>query len=105
MTRDELSQNIKEQLQSLYGRRFRGLILYGSVARGDAGYDSDIDLLAVIEDMEDVGKEIWEITGATYKLQLGNLERLFHIMPVDAGEYETGAFALCREARRDGVAV
>ena len=43
MTQSELLQGIKERLQGLYGARFRGLVLYGGAARGDAGEDSDIE--------------------------------------------------------------
>lgn len=37
----------KERLQKIYGERLKGLILYGSYARGDATEGSDIDLIIV----------------------------------------------------------
>ncbi|WP_083768937.1 nucleotidyltransferase family protein [Chloroflexus aggregans] len=38
-------QQCKAALAAYYGARFRGLILYGSMARGQAYPTSDIDLL------------------------------------------------------------
>jgi predicted nucleotidyltransferase len=35
---------LDQGLQELYGDRFRGLLLYGSYARGEADEGSDVDL-------------------------------------------------------------
>ena len=36
-------------MRSLYGTRLAGLVLYGSQAWGEAGDDSDIDVLVLLE--------------------------------------------------------
>jgi hypothetical protein len=46
---DVLLTSISEDLRDLYGERLRGLILFGSWARGDANPESDIDLLVVLD--------------------------------------------------------
>lgn len=47
-----------EILMGHYGERLRGVLLFGSVARGDWSRDSDVDLLVVVEGWE--GKALWE---------------------------------------------
>ena len=42
-------QQCKEVLVRQYGKRLKGVILYGSMARGQATSDSDIDLLVLLE--------------------------------------------------------
>ena len=44
-----LLNELKLDLQELYGDRLVKLILFGSHARGEANLDSDIDLLAVLK--------------------------------------------------------
>jgi predicted nucleotidyltransferase len=46
-TRARLESSITAVLESVFGARLLGAMLYGSVARGDATAESDIDILAV----------------------------------------------------------
>jgi len=39
-----------QRLYASYGSRIRSVVLFGSKARGDAGPDSDIDVLVVLSD-------------------------------------------------------
>ncbi len=105
MTQPELLQRIKERLQELYGPRFRGLVLYGSVARGDDGPDSDIDLLCLLEGPVNMIKEISPIIDATSDLQYEYLDRCFSVKAVDVTHFERGAYPLVIEAKREGVPV
>jgi uncharacterized protein len=105
MTQSELLQRIKERLQELYGPRFRGLVLYGSVARGDDGPDSDIDLMCLLQGP--VENEFSRIHDATYPLQLEFLDsggRMFSIVPVTDDDYQK-RIPLYMEARKDGIPI
>lgn len=44
-----LLEEMKSGLEALYRKRLRGSYLYGSYARGEAGRDSDIDVLVVLD--------------------------------------------------------
>ncbi|MEW6203607.1 MAG: nucleotidyltransferase domain-containing protein [bacterium] len=100
----ELLQRIKERLQSLYGARFRGLVLYGSVARGNTNEDSDIDLLCLLEGPVSLWREIGTTVEAMHGLDLdGERYRVIEIIPVDVTDYEAGEFGFLQEVRREGV--
>lgn len=52
-TRARLESSITEILEAAFGERLSGAMLYGSVARGDATAESDIDILAVWDEEVD----------------------------------------------------
>jgi predicted nucleotidyltransferase len=105
MVRQELFQKIKERLLALYGPRFRGLVLYGSAARGDMDKESDIDLLCLLEGPVNTIREIHPIIQAIYPIQLEFPEHVIDITAVEAEDFENDAYPLCIEARREGVLV
>jgi predicted nucleotidyltransferase len=49
MERSELLRRVKIALQAAFGKRLRGVLLYGSEVRGTAEPDSDIDFLVLLE--------------------------------------------------------
>lgn len=105
MTQSELLQKIKERLQRLYGNRFRGLVLYGSVARGETDDDSDIDLLCLLEGPVNMIKEISPIVDALSDLQNEYLDRMFDVKAISSEDFEKADYPLTIEAKREGIAV
>lgn len=103
MTSEQRLKMIRSRLAEVYGDRLKGIVLYGSEARGDAGPESDIDILILLAGPVDHGRELRNCIHATYPLTL-EWERLISPEPVDAGEYEAGEWPLYRNARREGVA-
>ena len=97
-----LLARVKSRLQAAYGDRLRGVVLYGSEARGEAAPDSDIDILVLLTGPVALGRELRTIIETLYPLQL-EIERPIHAIPVAMNVYEAGEFALYRNAQREGI--
>ncbi len=101
---NNIIQKCKEVLVEQYGRRLKGVILYGSVARGDSTSSSDIDLLVLLDQPLDYFAELRQLVDVLYPLQLES-EQLISAKPVSFKDFELGTVSLYRNARREGVAV
>lgn len=99
-----LLARIKARLQAVYGDRLRGVILYGSEARGEATPDSDVDILVLLTGPVAVGRELRTIIEALYPLQL-EMDRVLEAFPVDEADYLRGEYAWYRNAQKDGLRV
>ncbi|MCW5853230.1 MAG: nucleotidyltransferase domain-containing protein [Anaerolineae bacterium] len=97
-------ERCKRVLQQHYGPRFRGLILYGSVARHQAEPQSDLDLLVLLTQPFDYCVEVRRIIDLLYPIQLES-ERLISAKPVAVEAFEHGDSQLYRNAKREGVRV
>jgi predicted nucleotidyltransferase len=97
-------QKCKEALSQYYGARLRGIILYGSLARGDADAGSDIDLLVLLSGPFDYFTELRKNVDLLYPVQLES-DRLISAKPALASDYELGSISLYHNVKREGVAV
>jgi predicted nucleotidyltransferase len=105
MTHDDLTlQTCRALLQTLYGTRLHGIILYGSCARGTEAPESDIDLMVLLEGPVDGAQEIRRMWEVLYPLQLES-DRLLSVVPVDVALYNQGEYALYRQAKAEGMAL
>jgi uncharacterized protein len=59
---EELLAKLRRGLEHLYRERLAGIYLFGSFARGEATTGSDVDILIVLDEVTDYGREI-EHTG------------------------------------------
>jgi predicted nucleotidyltransferase len=53
---DAALREVKSRLSERFGERLREVRLYGSLARGDAGPNSDIDVLVVLDVVADLAE-------------------------------------------------
>ena len=102
MDREQLLRQIKNCLQDTYGDRLQGVVLYGSEARGEAEPDSDIDLLVLLRGPVQFGKDLRTNIDVLYDLQL-EVIRPIHAMPVDVEAFQSGKYAVYRNAKKEGV--
>ena len=89
-------------LENAHGVRLRGVVLYGSEARGGARSDSDIDILVLLDNVKDYGRDLRINIDALYPISL-EIGRRISPKPVDAVEYEHVDCPLYRRAHREGV--
>ena len=60
----EMVVRLRDKVRSRLGKHLRRIVLFGSRARGDAGPDSDYDLLVVVDEVNrNVNDTIDEIAG------------------------------------------
>ncbi len=104
MTVTEILKQCKIILESHYGPRLTGLILYGSMARNQATPASDIDLLVLLSEPFDYFGELRRIIELLYPVQL-EIDRLISAKPVPVNDFEHGVIQLYRNAMREGVRV
>jgi len=105
LTREEVLGIVREfqrELAALYGDRLKGVYLYGSYARGDARWDSDIDVAVVLEGPV----RRWDERRRTSKLISDLcLQENCILMPlfISEEEYRTTPYAVHRSIAREGV--
>jgi len=104
MTREELLKEIKTRLSKAHGRRLRGVVLYGSEARGTAGPDSDIDVLVLLEGPVNYGRDLETNLDVLYPLSL-QIERRISAKPIEASEYEDIECPLYQRAHQEGIPI
>lgn len=104
MVGDATLRRCKAALRSHYGPRFRGLVLFGSAARGEATAGSDIDMLVLMAEPFDYLRELREIIDLLYPIQL-DCEQLISAKPASQQDFEGGTVQLYRNAKREGVFV
>jgi len=104
MMRERLPERVKSALSETFGPRLKGVVLYGSEARGESAPDSDIDFLVLLEGPLEEPNDSWACINAVYPLVLES-GRPIHAEPVDAAEYEAGEFPLYENAKREGVSL
>jgi len=103
VTTRELLNKIKNRLAQTHGDRLRGVVLYGSEARGEAGQDSDVDVLVLLKEPIDYGCDLETNLDALYPLSL-ELGRRISAKPVSARQYESVDCPLYRNAHKEGTA-
>lgn len=98
---DAISKELAEGLRQTYGPRLRALILYGSWARGDAGPESDVDYLVVLDGYEGFSKELNRIIEISCEVGLKH-DVFVSAQPISWDRYEGAEELFLEEVRREG---
>ncbi|MBN1315988.1 MAG: nucleotidyltransferase domain-containing protein [Anaerolineales bacterium] len=88
-TTNSMIKQVKTVLLNYYGKKLAGLVLYGSMARKQAGEESDIDLLVLLIPPIDYFTELRRIVDLLYPFQLES-EQLISAKPAELDEYKRG---------------
>jgi uncharacterized protein len=101
LSADPVIPIVKQALADRYGDRLRGILLYGSRARGDFGPDSDYDLVVLLRDLAEPIEEILALAALRRRIQEQTGE-IVSIKPVppDFLDNRTG---FTHQLRTDGI--
>jgi predicted nucleotidyltransferase len=102
--RDPILRKCRAVLEAMYGDRLKGVILYGSTARGEDTAESDIDLLVLLDGPVNASAEVRRIWDELYSVQL-ECDRAISVRPADAASYERGESILYQNIHEEGVPV
>ena len=97
-------QELRIELESIYGPRLTSVILFGSQARGDAAPASDIDVLVVLAGNVEPGKEIARTGRAVAALSL-KFDLVISCIFISAERYSREQTPLLLNIRNEGVAI
>lgn len=100
-TLEDTLRELEVGLRQLYGERYRGLVLYGSYARGEAEEGSDVDLLLLLAGPVEAGREIRHSSALVSRLSLES-DCVLSVIPVAARDYHESREPYLENARREG---
>ena len=102
-TIEPIIHEFHREVENLYQKRLKSIILYGSWARGKATEDSDIDLAVVLEGDCSAGREIDRMIDIITEINL-KYGVLISIYPVSEKDYASVNSPLLLNLRKEGVA-
>jgi len=97
-------KEVKETLQQVYKDRLKGIILYGSYARGDATEESDIDLIVLLDNVKDANKEIGKCFKSISEIEL-RYDTLISIISFRTVDFRIRRLPIILNAKREGINV
>ncbi|MBU3967658.1 MAG: nucleotidyltransferase domain-containing protein [Euryarchaeota archaeon] len=100
----EILEKAKSTLQKIYGKRLKGIILYGSYARGEAVEGSDIDLIVLLDNMENPVEELEKCSKQIHQLDLA-YDTLISMIPFDLNQYNTRKLPIIMNAKKEGILI
>ena len=104
MDSKEAIEIFKQKVQSFYGDRLAGIILYGSFARKEQTADSDIDLMVLLKDYHDYWQEVHSISDIAFEIhELSEYEIYISAIPQKLKDYESKKMPLFLTIKREGI--
>jgi predicted nucleotidyltransferase len=100
-TRSALHE-LQHALQQVYGKRAPAMMIYGSQARKEATFSSDIDILLIYPHSVKPGKEITRLSAVLADLNL-RYQVLVSVLPISKNEYQTTKSPLLKNIWLEGV--
>lgn len=100
----QILKDFRQNLEKLYGKRLKNIILYGSWARGQATEDSDIDLAVILEGEVDPCREIDAMIDLITDINL-DFETLLSVFPLSVTDFRQLNSPVLLNLRKEGKPV
>jgi len=99
-----LLNELKVSLAAIYGDRLFSVILFGSQARGEAAADSDVDVMAVLDDSVNVIEERSRLSDMSWHY-LMKYNELVSIAPMSKARFLAGEISFLRVVKRERIEI
>lgn len=99
---EALLKELRERLARHYGRRLRGVFLFGSHARGEADEESDVDVLIVLDRIQHYCREVDQTSFITSELSLAHNVSISCVF-VSEDQWESGQTAFLENVREEAI--
>lgn len=100
----ELLDRLARGLEPIFGERYRGLVLFGSYARGEAYEGSDVDMLLLLDGDVSWWSEYRKAEPVVWPLSLES-GYVISLFPVNVEAYREPRKPFLMNARKEGVPV
>ncbi len=97
-----MAEQVKAELERIYGSRLRGVYLYGSAVRDQLNQDSDIDIAIVLDDVADRFAEHERISELGSQVSLNHKTLISFFLTSDS-DFDFGRFAIHRAIKEEGI--
>ncbi|NJD78101.1 MAG: nucleotidyltransferase domain-containing protein [Candidatus Methanoperedens sp.] len=101
---EEILKKAKSTLQKIYGKRLKGIILYGSYARGEAVEGSDIDLIVLLDNMQNPIDELEKCSNEIHQLDFA-YDTLISVIPFDLKQFNSRKLPIILNAKKEGIPI
>ncbi|MGE5343726.1 MAG: nucleotidyltransferase domain-containing protein [Candidatus Omnitrophota bacterium] len=101
-----LLEEVEFELKGLLGERLKKLVLFGSYSRGDYDNESDIDVMALVDESEPEKKFEDQILNMMVDLSI-RFDLVLSLFMEDVKEYERekGFVPLLRDIEKEGIEI
>ena len=100
----QIAAKARAGLDKIYGKRLRGVYLYGSAARDQLTPDSDIDIAVVLDEIKSRFGEHERTSQLSSDISLEE-NTLVTFLFISGADFREGLFTIHRMIKREGVPV
>ena len=100
---ENITSEIVEGMRSILGEKLQSVVLYGSVARGDDGPESDVDIALFVR--EPMTRELIQQVNSYMTDINWNYDRFLSVIDIDQSKYERwiGVLPFYQNIEKDGI--
>ncbi len=95
-------EEFRRALRDAFASDFKGLVLFGSNARGEADADSDIDIIVLFKDRETAEQARKKVSAISHEMLLKH-DELIGALPLGEMQYMKGRSPFYRNVKREGI--
>ncbi len=100
----EIITETNNELRKIYSKKMKGMILFGSYARGNDAYGSDIDIALLLDHPGELSMEREKYFETIWRISL-KYDTVVSVIPVNYNEYKINKTPLTINIVNEGIMI